>query len=63
MGKAKIIVNEQGTEAAAETDLLAALSAAYDVKKLYFNEPFLYMIIDASTELPLFIGIPDDPGQ
>ncbi len=56
-------MNEQGTEAAAETDLLAALSAAYDVKKLYFNEPFLYMIIDASTELPLFIGIPDDPGQ
>lgn len=59
--KAKMIVNERGTEAVAETELLAALCAVFDVKKLYFNEPFLYMIMDMSTELPLFIGILDDP--
>lgn len=59
--KAKIIVNEYGTEASAVSELLRPLSAVYKVKKLYFNEPFLYMIMDTELELPLFIGIMDNP--
>lgn len=59
--KAKIIVNEYGTEASAVSELLRPLSAVYKVKKLYFNEPFLYMIMDTEHELPLFIGILDNP--
>ncbi len=59
--KARMIVNERGTEAAAETELLAALCAVFDVKKLYFDEPFLYLIMDMGTNMPLFIGILDDP--
>lgn len=59
--KSKIIVNEQGTEAAAVSELLGAPRAVLKTKKLYFNEPFFYMIMDMNTEVPLFIGILDNP--
>ncbi|MDE7478187.1 MAG: hypothetical protein K2M91_09600 [Lachnospiraceae bacterium] len=59
--KAKIIVDENGTEAAAATGLLGALSASSAQKNLYFNEPFLYMIMDMDKEIPLFVGILDNP--
>lgn len=61
--KAKIIVDEEGTEAAAvtEIDMRDGAGMISDPKKLYFNEPFLYMIMDMERELPLFIGILDDP--
>lgn len=61
--KAKIIVNEHGTEAAAVTELIAALCAVFDTKKLYFNEPFFYMIMDMEHEMPLFMGILDNPAE
>ena len=32
-----------------------------DPKELYFNEPFIYIIMDMETEVPLFIGILDNP--
>ncbi|MDE5699541.1 MAG: hypothetical protein K2I96_19390 [Lachnospiraceae bacterium] len=58
---AMITVDEEGTEAAAATELLAPLSLWQPQKKLYFNEPFLYMIMDMDKEIPLFIGILDNP--
>ena len=55
-------VDEEGTEAAASTELLGCLRAMLrPQKELYFNEPFLYMILDMERELPLFIGILDNP--
>lgn len=61
--KAKIIVDEEGTEAAAVTEIEMKDGGGFiaDPKELYFNEPFLYMIMDMDRELPLFIGILDDP--
>lgn len=60
---AVLTVDEEGTEAAAATELLGCLRGIEPKprKKLYFNESFLYMIIDIETELPLFIGILDNP--
>lgn len=60
--KAVLTVDEEGTEAAAATELVGCLRAmSRPQKKLYFNEPFLYMIMDMERELPLFIGILDNP--
>ena len=62
--KAKIIVDEEGTEAAAATEVLMKERSAMimtDPKELYFNEPFIYIIMDMETEVPLFIGILDNP--
>ncbi|MDE7478176.1 MAG: serpin family protein, partial [Lachnospiraceae bacterium] len=59
--RAKIIVDEEGTEAAAVTEVFMDCGAALaDPKEVYFNEPFLYMIMDMDREIPLFIGILDD---
>lgn len=63
--KAKIIVDEEGTEAAAATEVIMACGAAMvepqEPKEVYFNEPFVYMILDMDKEIPLFIGILDNP--
>lgn len=61
--KAKIIVDEEGTEAAAvtEIDMRDGAGMISEPKELYFNEPFLYMIMDMDREIPLFIGILDNP--
>lgn len=64
--KAKIIVDEEGTEAAAVTEVIMACGAAITEeaqkpREVYFNEPFVYMIMDMDRELPLFIGILDNP--
>lgn len=62
--KAKIIVDEEGTEAAAVTEILMMCGAALEPeepKELYFNEPFIYMIMDMDNTMPLFIGILDNP--
>lgn len=61
--KAKIIVDEEGTEAAAvtEIDMKDGAGMISEPKELYFNEPFLYMIMDMDREIPLFIGILDNP--
>lgn len=61
--KAKIIVDEEGTEAAATTELElrdggALLETAMDV---YFDQPFLYIILDMDQNIPIFIGILDQP--
>lgn len=64
--KAKIIVDEEGTEAAAVTEVLMACGAVMEEdpkfpRDVYFDEPFLYMIMDMDKEIPLFIGILDNP--
>ncbi|MDE7275102.1 MAG: serpin family protein [Lachnospiraceae bacterium] len=62
--KAKIIVDEEGTEAAAVTEIDmrdGGVMFGSEPRALYFDEPFLYMIMDMDRELPLFIGILDDP--
>ena len=57
-------MDEEGTEAAAVTEVLMACGAAInpqEPREVYFNEPFVYMIMDLDKELPLFIGILDEP--
>lgn len=64
--KAKIIVDEEGTEAAAVTEIDMRDGGAMIMeqpKELYFNEPFIYMIMDMDKELPLFVGIMDNPKE
>ncbi|MDE7478186.1 MAG: serpin family protein [Lachnospiraceae bacterium] len=60
MQKAKIIVDEQGTEAAAATQVGLRCLGIHK-KELFFDEPFLYMIMDMDREIPLFMGILDNP--
>lgn len=62
--KTIIEVNEAGTKAAAVTAVIVADAAVmeYDVK-LTFDRPFIYMIIDNQTNLPLFIGILNNPAN
>jgi serpin B len=58
--KAYVDVGEEGTEAAAATGL--AFQALALVRKpqpdvtLVFDRPFLFMIVDVATGLPLFLG-------
>lgn len=53
-----------GHGAAAATEVLMCDRGALletELKELNFNEPFLYMLLDLETEIPLFIGILDNP--
>lgn len=62
--KAKIIVDEDGTEAAAATEVATRYAAARIPQKpinVFFNEPFIYIIMDMDKQIPLFIGILDNP--
>lgn len=62
--KAKVIVDEEGTEAAAATEVMMMECMALAPEEpvdMFFDEPFLYLIVDMDKELPLFIGILDNP--
>ncbi len=61
--KAKIIVDEEGTEAAAATGIMMRFAAArpQEAKDVWFDRPFVYLIMDMDKEIPLFIGIFDRP--
>lgn len=62
--KTFIEVNEAGTKAAAVTKVDLNAMGGYDtIKELTFDRPFLYMIIDNETNLPLFIGIMNNPAK
>lgn len=64
--KAKIIVDEEGTEAAAATMVTMDCGAALIEilpKEVFFDRPFVYMIMDMDNEMPLFIGILDSPAE
>ena len=62
--KAKVIVDEEGTEAAAVTEvaMFECTSAVIDMPKtVEFDRPFVYMIMDNETQIPVFMGIMDNP--
>ncbi|MCM1325575.1 MAG: hypothetical protein NC094_00560 [Bacteroidales bacterium] len=62
--KAVIKVDEEGTEAAAVTEAAMTGGAVMMVeppKDVFFDEPFLYLIMEKETEVPLFMGIMDNP--
>lgn len=63
--KAVFIVDEEGTEAAAVTEVAMDECAAVEnpvlPKEVHFDHPFLYMILDKEADMPLFMGIMDDP--
>ena len=52
--KAKIILNESGTKAAAYTEVDMTES---EKPTLTFNRPFVYAIVDGENNLPIFMGI------
>lgn len=62
--KVKITVDEEGTEAAAATSILMARASSLmteEPMEIYFDSPFIYIIMDMDKEIPLFIGILDNP--
>ena len=63
--KAKLILDEEGTEASAatmaEVKAESAMEYATEPVKIYFDQPFLYMIIQKTNKVPLFMGIMDKP--
>lgn len=58
--KTNIIVNENGTKAAAVTSAeVEATSEEFvdtDYKQVYLNRPFVYMIVDCKENIPIFMG-------
>lgn len=58
--KTFIAVNEQGTKAGAATvvemEATSAMPEPEEIKEVILNRPFLFMLIDCNTNVPLFIG-------
>lgn len=54
--KTFISVEENGTKAAAVTIVGVKDAASPEMNVINLNRPFLYMIVDNSTSLPVFIG-------
>ena len=65
--KAVVIVDEKGTEAAAVTEVAVDTANCIEIAEppvnIFFDEPFLYMIVDKEKEIPLFMGIMDNPNK
>ena len=60
--KTYISVDESGTKAAAATVTeIRAESIEISEKNVTLDRPFVYMIVDTKTNLPLFIGTMQDP--
>lgn len=62
--KAVFKLDEEGTKAAAVTVVVMEDNCAVmmdPIKNVYFDRPFLYMIVDTKRDLPLFMGIMDQP--
>eukprot|EP01024_Parvocaulis_polyphysoides_P010777 TRINITY_DN1376_c0_g1_i5.p1 TRINITY_DN1376_c0_g1~~TRINITY_DN1376_c0_g1_i5.p1 ORF type:complete len:188 (-),score=25.22 TRINITY_DN1376_c0_g1_i5:359-922(-) len=59
--QAKIVVDEEGTEAAAATIIAIAVTAAIEPNIFNIDEPFVYMIVHKPTQAVLFIGEMIDP--
>lgn len=63
--KAVVKLDEEGTEAAAVTMVAMKECAMAMPEKqpieVYFDEPFLYMIMDMESKTPLFMGVMDNP--
>ena len=58
--KTRISVDEKGTKAGAATlvEMVceSARSREENVKKVYLDRPFVYMVVDCETNLPFFMG-------
>ena len=65
--KAVVKLDEEGTEAAAVTMVVMKECAAAMPQQtpidVFFDEPFVYMIMDMESRTPLFMGIMDNPVQ
>ncbi len=60
--KTYIRVDEKGTEAAAVTSVEMRVTSAPETDHiLVFDKPFVYLIIDLDTQLPLFAGTMNKP--
>ena len=60
--KTYIEVDELGTKAGAATVVEMEAGGAYTVtENVILDRPFLYAIVDKETDLPIFIGIVEDP--
>ena len=60
--KSRIIVDRYGTEAAAVTSVRVTLhSLPPPTTVLNFNSPYVFVIYDLYTAVPLFMGVVDDP--
>ena len=60
----RIEVNEQGTKAAAATQVAMTSGAADSSSNRHtviLDRPFVYMIVDMEQEIPVFIGVMTDP--
>lgn len=58
-----MLVDEEGTEAAAVTAvvMLRSLAAVREPVRLRFDRPFLFLLIDEASGSPLFAGSVHDP--
>ena len=62
MQKTAIDVSQQGTKAAAATiEELDSAAEPFTEHQVILDRPFLYMIVDTDTMLPVFTGILNDP--
>jgi serpin B len=62
--EAFVAVDEEGAEAAAATGVaMVARAAMARPQTMIFDRPFLFLIFDRQTEVPLFIGRVSDPRQ
>ena len=63
--KTYIAVDEKGTKAGAATVVEAAGTSAApeQPKTVYLDRPFVYMLIDCTANLPIFIGTVTDTGK
>lgn len=62
--RARISVNEEGTEATATTVVEMEFNGMPDYDfEFVANRPFLYAVQDSATHLPLFVGWVDDPSK
>ena len=55
--KTYIEVTEKGTRAAAASSTATKNAGIEDPKVVYLDRPFVYMIIDNQTNLPIFMGV------
>lgn len=62
--RVKVDVDEEGTEAAAVTEIATAKGCALPAEEpivLTFDKPFVYAIVDTETGVPLFAGVMENP--
>jgi len=54
--EAKVEVNEAGSEASGVTGISLGIRSGVSAQEFNANRPFVFMIIDKESEVPLFVG-------